>query len=132
MLSRGGGGPGGGTPPVPALTPRRPAAREGAAGHGLARRDDEVRALGPDDDGPHHVADARGRDPRSTTHSPSTSGAWCAARPVHSKSSSSAASTSTVTSVPTRSSARWAISSWVSAVIRSTRAAISSAGSLPS
>ena len=45
--------------------------------------------------------------------SPSTSGAWCAARP---SSRRSVGSTSTSTTSPTRSSARWAVSSSASAV----------------
>ena len=63
---------------------------------------------------------------------PSTSGPWWAARPSAVPAEWSTSSTSTSTTSPTRSSARWAISSSVSVVTRSTRSRTTSSGSFPS
>ena len=74
------------------------------------------------------LADPRGaRAPSST---PSTSGAWCAARPSPAHRSTDSTRTSTVS--PSRSSARWATSSSASALTRSMRSRITASSSLPS
>ena len=81
----------------------------------------QVDAGGADDRRPDQVADLRVHRRAGDSVAPSTSGAWCAARPS-SAVRRSTASTSTSTVSPTRSSARCAISSSASSVIRATRA----------
>ena len=95
----------------------------------------QVGAVGPDDLGPHQVADARqlarARRARARVVAPSTSGAWCAARPSATPPAGSSDSTSTSSASPTRSSARCATSSSARRLTRSTRSRTTSSSRWP-